>query len=124
MESLLYIEINLVGVLLLILILANQRQFTGASVRQRQFNDIIYATITVLAVDAVCWWVDQRTFPLAREINIAAETFYYFFNAFLPYLWVRFSELDLSADANAARAYALVRAARGRVRGAARSQPL
>jgi len=94
----LYVIIALLGIILL-----NQRQNMGTSTVQRQFNRMVYATIAVLAVDTACWLVDGTTFPHARAANIFIETWYYFFNGFMPFMWLVYTEITLSNDKKRAR---------------------
>ena len=98
MQNALYIEISTIGICLLLVILFNQRQNIGSSTVQRQFNILIYATIAALIIDTATWLLDGATFPLARPINIAVETLYFFFNFLVPYLWVAYIELTLSKE--------------------------
>lgn len=103
MQNALYVTISAIGIILLSIVLMSQRQFTAASAAQRRFNNLIYATITMLLVDAACWLVDGTQFHLARQINIALETSYYVLHVLLPYLWALYVEGALSTDLKAAR---------------------
>jgi len=94
----LYIEINSIGIILLLILLFNERQDIGSSTLQRQFNLLIYATIIMLAVDTACWLIDGTTFAHARGFNIAIETVYYVFNILIPYLWVVYMEFAASDE--------------------------
>ena len=49
MSSALYIEINTVGIVLLLVILFNRRQTVGSSAAQRQFNMLIFTGMLMLA---------------------------------------------------------------------------
>ena len=94
----LYLEINIVGVCLLLIIVSKQRLNIGSSTLQRQFNRLIYATVAMLIIDTSCWLLDGATFPNARIFKTAAETLYYVFNILIPYLWVVYSEFDIGKD--------------------------
>ena len=102
MQNALYVEISAVGIILLSVVLMTQRQFNAASAAQRRFNNLIYATMLMLAVDAACWLIDGTRFLLARELNYALETIYYALHVILPYLWALYVEGALSADLKAA----------------------
>lgn len=102
MQNALYVEISVVGIILLSIVLMSQRQFTAASATQRRFNNLIYVTIVMLVVDATCWLIDGERFLFARELNFALETIYYTLHVLLPYLWALYVEGALSTDLPAA----------------------
>ncbi|HWQ96487.1 MAG TPA: diguanylate cyclase [Clostridia bacterium] len=102
MQNALYVEISLIGIILLSVILFSQRQFTAASAAQRRFNNLIYVTIIMLVVDAACWLIDGTQFHLALQLNYALETIYYALHILLPYLWALYVESALSTDLRAA----------------------
>lgn len=54
MQNALYVEISAVGIILLLIVLMAQREFSTSSAAQRRFNHLVYATIVILVVDAVC----------------------------------------------------------------------
>ena len=103
MQNALYVEISAVGIILLTVVLLSQRQLTTASAAQRRFSLLIYAMISMLVVDALCWLVDGTHFLFARELNYALETIYYALHVLLPYLWALYVEGTLSTDLRAAR---------------------
>lgn len=103
MRNALYVEISVVGIMLLMIILVTQRRTTGFSATQRRFNNLIYSLIVMLVIDAGCWLIDGTQFRLARELNYILETLYYCFQIFLPYLWALYVEYSLSTDLKAAR---------------------
>ncbi len=98
MQSLLYAEINLVGIILLLVILLNQRQSTGISTAQIQFNVLIISGLIMLAVDSCCWLIDGKQFLFARELAYTVETLFYVMNILMPYFWMRFTEFALNAN--------------------------
>ncbi len=102
MQNALYVEISAVGIILLSVVLATQRQSNAASAAQRRFNHLVYATMVMLTVDAACWLVDGTRFLFARELNFALETIYYALHVILPYLWALYVEGALSTDLKAA----------------------
>ncbi len=103
MQNVLYVEISAVGIILLSVVLLSQHQLTTASASQRRFNLLIYAMISMLVVDALCWLVDGTRFLFARELNYALETVYYALHVLLPYLWALYVEGTLSTDLRAVR---------------------
>lgn len=102
MQHALYVEISVIGIILLSIVLMSQRQFTAASAAQRRFNNLIYVTIMMLVVDAACWLIDGMQFHLARQLNYTLETIYYALHVLLPYLWALYVEGALSTDLRAA----------------------
>ena len=103
MQGALYLEINAVGIVLLMVILWNRRHQVGSSAAQRQFNILIFTGITMLAFDAACWLVDGKVFPFAREISYTFETVYFMLHMLLPYTWVLYTEYALNAENKSAR---------------------
>jgi len=103
MQDALYVEISVVGIILLSIVLMSQRQFTAASAAQRRFNNLIYAMMTMLVVDAACWLIDGTQFRFAKQLNYTLETCYYALHVLLPYLWALYVEGAVSTDLRAAR---------------------
>ena len=103
MQNALYLEINSLGICLLIIILFSQRQTVGSSSLQRHFNRLIFATLIMLLIDTACWYLDGTTFPHARAVNTAIETLYFFFNILIPFLWVVYVEIALRKNQRATR---------------------
>ncbi len=103
MQHALYVEISAIGIILLTIILINQRQMIGSSALQRQFNRLIHTTMVMLVIDACCWLIDGTTFPHARALNYTIETIYYVFHLLLPFFWALYVEVALSTDLKAAR---------------------
>jgi diguanylate cyclase (GGDEF)-like protein len=103
MQNALYVIISAVGIILLSIVLMSQRQFTTASAAQRRFNNLIYAMIIMLIVDAACWLIDGTQFRFARQLNFSFETLYYALHVMLPYFWALYVEGALSTDLKAAR---------------------
>ncbi len=98
MQNALYVEINSIGVCLLLIIIFNQHQNIGSSTMQRQFNHLVFSTIAMLIVDTGCWLLDGTKFPHARTLNAAVETCYYFLNIYIPYLWVVYLEIAINKE--------------------------
>ncbi len=101
MLNALHLEISCIGIFLLLIILFNQRQTAGVSILQRQFNNLIYATIAMLVIDSACWLLDGETFTHARGLKITSESLYYVFNILIPYLWIVYLEIALSKEQKA-----------------------
>jgi len=102
MQNALYVEISALGIILLTVILVTQRQTNAVSAAQRRFNQLIFALIFMLVVDAGCWLIDGQTFHFARQLNFALETMYYTMHILLPFFWVLYVEGTLSTDLKAA----------------------
>ena len=97
----LYVEINVIGVCLLMIILFNQQQDVGSSTLKRSFNHLIYATIAMLITDTACWLLDGAAFPQAHVYKVLAESVYYAFNIGIPFLWVLYVEIAISRELKA-----------------------
>lgn len=103
MLSALYLEIDAIGIILMLTILYSQRQMRATSAVQRHFNRMIGITILMLVVDAACWVLDGTVFPLARALNYTLESLYYALHIVMPYFWAVYVEIALSTDMKAAR---------------------
>ena len=98
MLSVLYLEINTVGIVLLLVIFYNQRQEIGSSAKQRRFTTLIFAALVMMILDSACWLVDGKQFPFARTVNYVVETLYFGFHLLLPYLWLIYTEYALNTN--------------------------
>ncbi len=103
MQNALYVEVTLIGIVLLVVILYNQQESMGVSALQRQFNKMVYTLMAILVIDAACWLIDGRIFPFAREVSMFVESWYYFFNGFMPFMWLIYTETKISNNSAAAR---------------------
>lgn len=103
MQNALYVEISVLGIILLTIILVTQRQTKAVSAAQRRFNLLIYVLMVMLVVDACCWLIDGQQFRFALQLNYMLETIYYALHIFLPFSWVLYVEGTLSVDFRAAR---------------------
>ena len=98
MSHALYAVVSVAGICLLLLILFSQRRMTGSTDLQRQFNRLVYVTIVMLVIDAMCWLLEGSAFLYAREWKRFAETTYFFLLILIPFLWVVYVEFTLSED--------------------------
>ena len=103
MLNALYVEIDGIGIILLMTILYAQRQMRATSAVQRHFNRMIGTTILMLIVDAACWLLDGTGFPFARALNYTFESLYYALHIVMPFFWAVYVEIALSTDIRAAR---------------------
>ena len=103
MLNALYVEIDVIGIILLLTILYAQRQMRATSAVQRHFNRMIGITILMLIVDAACWLLDGTVFPFARVFNYTFESLYYALHIIMPFFWAVYVEIALSTDIRAAR---------------------
>lgn len=106
MVTILYVEINLVGLIIVSIVLANQRGLFSQTYRQRAFNALTIALMAVLVFDSGSWVLDGRVFPFARPLNLLFNWCYYFFNCFVPFLWLRYAVLFFGVEADKTRKYA------------------
>lgn len=96
MERFLYAEINIVGFIILAILLSNQKRSVGITIQQRLFNTLIIASMHILILDTGMWLLDGKIFAFSRELNYLISTFYYFFCAFIPFIWTIYSDCKLT----------------------------
>ncbi|QHI73312.1 GGDEF domain-containing protein [Aminipila terrae] len=103
MEKLLYTQINITGIIILVILLCNQKKSVGITIQQRLFNTIIISVVWILVLDTGMWVVDGKRFLLAREANILISMAYYFFNVFIPFLWLLYCDCILNNSTQSLR---------------------
>lgn len=103
MEKLLYTQINITGIIILVILLCNQKKSVGITIQQRLFNTIIISVVWILVLDTGMWLVDGKRFLLAREANILISMAYYFFNVFIPFLWLLYCDCILNNSTQSLR---------------------
>lgn len=96
MERFLYAEINIIGFIILAILLTNQKRAVGITIQQRLFNTLIIASMHILVLDTGMWLIDGKIFTLSKELNGLISTLYYFFCAFIPFIWTIYSDCKLT----------------------------
>ncbi len=83
----LYLQVNIVGMMIIYIILTNQQSIDDGTGRQKVFIYLIYSVFIIQFLDSVMWLIDGKQFLYAKAINWAASSFYYFFNCFVGFVW-------------------------------------
>lgn len=94
----LYVEINTTAILILVMLLYNLRGSGHRMPDEKLFRCLLWATIAVLLCDMVGWTVNGQTFPAARSLNAAANTFYFFLTGLIAFLWLLYADYKLHED--------------------------
>ncbi|MDD3395548.1 MAG: GGDEF domain-containing protein [Anaerotignum sp.] len=87
MTEFLYLQVNIVGMMIIYIILTNQQSIDDGTGRQKAFIYLIYSVFIIQFLDSVMWLIDGKQFLYAKAINWAACSFYYFFNCFVGFVW-------------------------------------
>ncbi len=91
----LYIEINLLGLAILLLLFMSRNQFGTASLDERLFNWIlIFAAVSILA-DTGMWVFDKTTYPGGRFLNIISSAVSFLALPASGFLWLLYSDYML-----------------------------
>lgn len=92
METFLYVEINVIGLVVLTIILSNQNRLVGITTQQRFFNLLTVSIMLLLVADSVGWFVDGKSFLYARELSLLSSSLYYFLPACVAFFWLEYCE--------------------------------
>ena len=97
MSSFLYAEINIIGVILLLLMLNNMNDKHPSEIPldQRLFNGIMVMNLLIFIFDAGMWIADGAVFPSARMVNYIATTGYYILNPMICLLWLLYTDFKV-----------------------------
>ncbi len=87
MTDILYLQVNIVGMMVLYIMLMNQQNIDNGTNRQRAFRYLNYSVFIILILDSCMWLIDGKQFPYSNQIYWAVTSFYYFFNCGIPFIW-------------------------------------
>ena len=73
----LYLELNAVGLTILLIVLFSQQRTGHGSADQRFFSALALSDVAMLALDSAMWLLDGQRFPLARPLLTLASAAYY-----------------------------------------------
>ena len=91
----LYVEINVLGLAILLLLFMSRNQFGTASLDERLFNWIlIFAAVSILA-DTGMWVFDKTTYPGGRILNIISSAVSFLSLPASGFLWLLYSDYML-----------------------------
>lgn len=97
MDAYLYQEINLAGIIVLLLMMINlKRKRVGqAPLDQRIFNWLMLLNIMIYVFDSGMWFFNGKMFPLAKELNLFVTTCYYLLNPLICFVWLLYTDYKL-----------------------------
>ncbi|MDD3393776.1 MAG: diguanylate cyclase [Anaerotignum sp.] len=87
MVDMLYLQVNVVGMMILSVILINQQSIDDGTGRQKAFIYLVYSVFSILILDSVMWLIDGEQLPYLKEINWVITSICYFFNCFIGFVW-------------------------------------
>lgn len=87
MTDILYLQVNIVGMIILYIMLINQQNIDNGTNRQKAFRYLNYSVFVILILDSCMWLIDGNQFPYAHQIYWAVTSFYYFFNCGIAFIW-------------------------------------
>ena len=88
----LYLELDAVGLAILLIVLFGQQRTGRGSPDQRYFSALVLSGIAMLALDVFMWLLDGRTFPLARALLSVVTAAYYLATPLVAYFWLRYCD--------------------------------
>lgn len=100
MSIFLYLENNLFGIILLVIMyISNRKTYSmRSSYDTALFNGLLFTTILVLIFDAGMWYLDGKTFAHARTLNIIVTTLYFILNPAPCIAWLCYGDYKLNSD--------------------------
>lgn len=87
MIDVLYLQINIIGMMILSIILMNQQNVDDGTGRQKAFVYLIYSVFAILILDSGMWLIDGKQLPYFSVLNWIVSSMYYFFNCFIGFVW-------------------------------------
>lgn len=84
--------------MLLLKLHMNRQAKISTLIDARLLSAMINLTMFQCALDTFVFWVDGKTFPAARELNIIGNVVYYILNVTISYLWPLFTEYKLNSS--------------------------
>jgi len=97
MSTFLYVELNLVGILLLLLMLTSIHGEARRDISPDQFlfHGVMLLNLFIFVFDTVMWLIDGRMFAGARVLNYIASTCYYLLNALICFWWLIYTDYKI-----------------------------
>lgn len=94
----LYLEVNAVGLAILLIVLFGQQCLGRGSPDQRYFSALTLSCALMLVLDTAMWLLDGRAFPTARALLIACTAAYYICTPLVACLWLRYCDFYIYRD--------------------------
>ncbi len=95
--DLLYAQINVVGIILLLLLLnnMNKNSYKDKPLDQQLFNNLLIMNILIFIFDSGMWLVDGDHFVGAKVINYIVTLLYYISNPLICFLWLMYTDFKI-----------------------------
>ena len=98
MTRVMYVEINIIGIIMLFLLYASYGKNGGRDLEQRYFRKLLLTNMFILAIDALTWAMDgQNVFDNVIHQKIV-QYLYFFFSPWLGYYWIRYCDYRIFED--------------------------
>ena len=94
----LYLELNAVGLTILLIVLFSQQRTGHGSADQRFFSALALSDVAMLALDSAMWLLDGQRFPLAWPLLTLASAAYYLLTPLVAYFWLRYCDFHIYQD--------------------------
>lgn len=98
MHTMLYTEINIFGILILLLLYLGQRRPRNVPPDQRLFDAMLLSTIWIIVLDSGMWVFDGQTFSSARALNYTVTSLYFLFTPLSAFFWVLYTDYKVYDD--------------------------
>lgn len=102
---LLYVQINVIGIILLVILLSNQRRKAGYSDLQSLFNAMIYTTIGIFTFDIVTVLLDGINYPGSSVVLFVLLTIFYILCVIAPFTVVKYCLYSTYEESRTRRMY-------------------
>ena len=94
----LYLELNAVGLTILLIVLFSRQRMGHGSADQRFFSALALSDAAMLALDTAMWLLDGQFFPFARQLLMLASAAYYLLTPLVAYFWLRYCDFHIYQD--------------------------
>lgn len=103
MTRVMYVEINIIGIIMLFLLYVSYGKNGGRDLEQRYFRKLLLTNLFILAIDALTWAMDgQNVFNNVIHQQIV-QYLYFFFSPWLGYYWISYCDYRIFEDEKALR---------------------
>lgn len=97
MFSVLYLEINFVGIAILLLLLLNMRLYTSKElpIDQKIFRFLMVVTILIFIFDSGMWLAEGRATQIFMAVNYCSTLCYYILNPLICFVWLVYTDFKV-----------------------------
>ena len=96
--TILYLELNAVGLVILFIVLFSQQRTGRGSPHQRCFSALVWSCVAMLVLDTGTWLLDGQAFPMARGLLLFFDAAYYLFTPLVACSWLRYCDHHIYND--------------------------